>query len=153
MLSHRHAPATQRVPTPHAGPLPHAHSPPVQRSAEAFGHDAHARPRLPQLAAELARHTLPSQHPPAHDVALHTHAPFTHARPGPHGACTPHAQLPAVQRSVFTVAQLAQIAPAVPQRKSVGVWHAPLKQQPEGHVLGSQPLHVPPSQRDAGGQV
>lgn len=149
---HAQRPAEQTEPAAHAGPLPHAQAPSVQRSAVVPGHAVQAPPPEPQLTAELGRHALPSQQPSGHEAAVHWHAPFTQVRPGAQRALGPHVHWPAVQRSVAVPTQLAHTAPAAPQRASVLVWHSPLKQQPEGQVVASQPEQVPPSHAEPWGQ-
>ena len=65
---------------------------------------------------------LPSQQPPAHDVALQAQAPFT---------------------QVWPVAQAAQAAPFVPQVPALEVRHWPVESQhPLGHEDALQ-THLP----------
>jgi hypothetical protein len=70
---------------------------------------------------------LPLQHPPGHEVALHSHLPL----------CESHS---------WPAAHAAQATPAVPQAVLVGVMHAPVEgsQQPAGHEVGSH-VQVPAS--------
>ncbi|PZR11839.1 MAG: hypothetical protein DI536_16005 [Archangium gephyra] len=65
-----------------------------------------ALPPDPQLTAEFGLQTLPSQHPSAHESAVHTQLPTTHARPGAQAALAPQRQAPDTQRSVCIPRQL-----------------------------------------------
>jgi hypothetical protein len=107
-------------------------------------------PHMPRLRV---RHSRPSQQPNAHDVASQMHWPFTHACPAPHGLPWPHRHSPAVQRSADCERQSVHTAPAEPHAVVLGDWHCPLKQQPDGQFVASQPVQVPPSQLEVAGQV
>lgn len=153
VASHTHAPLSQRWPLPHAGLVPQRHSPPTQVLACVASHDAQLWPAAPQVLAVHGVQTWPGpQQPAAQLFSVHTHWPPTHAWPAAHGPpWAPHTQPPAVQRSVLSVWQSAHTAPPVPHRAVVGARQVPLKQQPVGQVVASQPEQVPPSQRDDAG--
>jgi len=107
--SHAQVPLTQCRPLPqdpvaqvppHPSLAPHAfpvqlgtqtHEPWVQ--LQLFGQTAQARPPVPHaLVLVPGSQPPPLQHPPAHDVASHRHAPATHRSPA--------AQLPFMQIEV-----------------------------------------------------
>jgi hypothetical protein len=74
---HTQEPLTHCWPVAHTGPVPHLHAPPVQLSA-VMAHAEHAAPLVPHEDSDgEALHWLPAQQPPGHEVALHTHWPFT----------------------------------------------------------------------------
>lgn len=56
----------------------------------------------------------------------------------------PHAHAPLMQRSVRCVTHVVHTAPATPHEVDDCAWHTPLKQQPSGHDVASQPVQVPP---------
>ncbi len=77
--SQMHAPPTQRWPAAQAAPAPHEQAPAdEQPSATAGSQVMHAMPAAPQRDRERDTQVAPSQQPPGHDAALHTHLPLTH---------------------------------------------------------------------------
>jgi hypothetical protein len=68
-----------------------------------------------------------------HDVLLHTHDPFEHAWPAPHGPPDPHAHAPvALHRSVCE-SHAAHDLPCVPHEGHVVMHDWVLEQQPDPH--------------------
>src|SRR5258708_6679542 len=103
-------------------------------------HDAPAFPHAPN---DDVVHTLPAQHPPAHDVASHTHWPFRQRCPLPQAAEPPQAHAPALHPSEVLGSQATHAAPPVPHAVADGLVQAPpAEQQPLGQELGP---HVAPS--------
>lgn len=88
---HTQAPATQTVPAPHDGPLPHAQAPVAASQLSLLdGLQAmHARPATPQVVAAGRLQAPPAQHPPGQELALHTQAPATQTVPAPQAAPAP----------------------------------------------------------------
>lgn len=77
--SQMHAPPTQRWPAAQAAPAPHEQAPADEQPSAAAGSQVtHAAPTAPQRDSERDTHVAPSQQPPGHDAALHTHLPLTH---------------------------------------------------------------------------
>ena len=77
--SQMHPPPTQRWPAAQAAPAPHEQAPAdEQPSATAGSQVTHAMPAAPQRDSERETQVAPSQQPPGHDAALHTHLPLTH---------------------------------------------------------------------------
>lgn len=73
-----HAPPTHFDPGLQAGPVPQPHAPPAHVSATVASQVVQPPPPVPQAVTELLQ-TFPAQQPDAHDVALQTQAPPTHA--------------------------------------------------------------------------
>lgn len=68
---HVHAPDTQVVPAPQAGPAPQAHSPVIaQLSATDGSHARQAAPDDPQVVGDRSEQVDPEQQPPAHVAGL-----------------------------------------------------------------------------------
>ena len=85
---------------------------------------------------------------PAHEVLLHTHAPPTHASPGPHAGSLPQRQLAAGQLSVVPAGHATHAEPLVPQVAVLLARQTPdASQQPSGQVAALQRgTHWPASQ-------
>ena len=80
--SQTHAPATQRRPAPHAGPLPQAQLPvDEQRSAASASQPTHATPPTPQVSTEGALQVAPEQHPFGQEVRHPLQLPFVQLSP------------------------------------------------------------------------
>jgi hypothetical protein len=113
------------------------------------------------------RHELPKQQPFAHEVALHWHAPLTHAWPVAHCVPPPHVHAPeALQPSASVGSHATHACPPLPQAPTdVGVlhvlplqqpvvqvmahvWHAPMLQ-----ALAPQSEHEPPNAPQMCGSV
>jgi len=78
ITSQMQAPPTQRWPAAQAAPAPHEHAPADEHpSATARSQVTHAAPAAPQRAIDGDTQVTPSQQPPGHDAALHTHLPPT----------------------------------------------------------------------------
>jgi hypothetical protein len=93
---------TQRSPGWQAGPVPHRQLPEPGSHAFADGSVQllHELPITPHSAALGGlRQAVPWQQPSGHESAVHTHAPFWHSCPIPHGGFAPHRQPPVVQLS------------------------------------------------------
>lgn len=150
---HTQAPPTHAWPATQAGPAPHWQVPLAQLSERVALQAEQLTPAVPQRAAVGVRQVSPSQHPLGQLWASHTHAPPWQRWPAAQAAPVPHPQLPPVQVSVPAMAQVAQTAPAVPHMVFEVTWQAPLKQQPEGQLLLSQPAQVPDSHALPAAQV
>jgi hypothetical protein len=112
-----------------------------------FVHVAHAAPPEPHAPATLPGwQTLFSQQPPGQPVALHTHEPFTHARPAPHAALLPHLHTPPPHESAYVGSHVPHAPPAEPHVASDGALHVDPLQHPFAHDVASQ-THWPPTQR------
>jgi hypothetical protein len=102
---------------------------------------------VPHEPVDWGSQTLPLQHPPAHELALQTHAPLTHACPIAHCAEDPHLHAPLVHESVRDPSHTEQAAPSVPHCDTDGV----MQVAPEQHPVGHEPLapvvhaHWPPT--------
>jgi len=95
LASHTHAPDAQCWPVPHAAPDPQVQLPLAsQVSLVRASHAWHAPPPVPHAVALIAVHVVPMQHPLAHEVASHTHAPDTQRWPTAHAFPAPHAHAP-----------------------------------------------------------
>jgi hypothetical protein len=104
-------------------------------------------PPAPQAESDFALQVDPEQQPLGHDVASHTHSPFTHRWPPPQGGAEPHPQAPtAEQLSARIELHPTQGAPPVPQLENASALHPALEQQPLGHEAASQ-THAPVEQR------
>jgi hypothetical protein len=90
------------------------HAPLLQSSPD--GQGVQEEPPRPHAVASglVLQLLLELQHPLAHDVASHTHAPPTQCWPAAHGAPVPHAQLPPAQVSARTESQATQAEPVAP---------------------------------------
>ena len=150
VASQTQAPPEQRWPTAHAGPVPQAHAPLVQRS-DFVSQAAHASPAEPQLVVvwlPLAMQVLPEQQPLGQEVALHTQLPPEQVCPVPQAAPVPHRQAPLVQVLVLPE-HGTQAAPPVPQEAALcpaPLTQTPALQQPEGQLVASH-TQAPPEQR------
>jgi hypothetical protein len=115
-----------------------------QLSASVVLQLVHALPWMPQVASDRGRQTPAWQQPLGHDVELHSHAPFTHTVPAPHGAPVPQRHAPDVQRSEVVGSHGAHAMPPVPHAPKSGVVShvAPVQQPVEQFVL-LQPEHAP----------
>jgi hypothetical protein len=153
--SHMHAPATQRCPVAHGGPAPQAQVPaPVQVSAAAVSHDAHARPPAPQRASDGGTHVTPSQQPLGHEAALHTQRPPTQSWPALQGGPAPHTHEPAAEQpSARVVSHPTHTAPPLPQVATVARLQVAPEQQPPEQLTALQPLQRPPVHDWSAGQV
>lgn len=145
VASQMHAPPTHRRPAPHGAEAPQAQPPFVQRSAAVVLHAMQALPFVPHVKAVGLAHTPNWQQPEGQLVASQTQAPDTHRWPAAQAAPAPHRQAPPTHESA-PAPQVVQLAPLVPQAIRLDVWHAPLRQQPEGQLVASQ-THWPPTQR------
>ncbi len=136
-----HGPSAHDPPAMHR-PVPVLHTAPDGQSAEPvhphpalthavpFGlpaqlpHDAPPVPHVVPFCEPGGTQLAPLQQPPAHDAALHAHAPLTHAWPDAHVAHDP---------------------PPPPHAAALPpVWHWPVaSQQPVGHVAGPHSTQVP----------
>ena len=108
----------EQQPLGQVAPLQPLQAPPVQTCAPGQGWQR--APPLPQAATELpVRQLLPEQQPVGQEVESQTHAPLEQRCPGPQGALGPHWHVPeAVHWFETEGSQVAQVAPAVPQRES-----------------------------------
>ena len=83
--------------------------------------------------------TLFWQQPLAHDAALHTHAPFTHASPAPHEGPLPQPHTPLTQLSLATWLQETQAMPPTPHALDTGFTQTRFgSQHPLGQDMASQ---------------
>lgn len=149
VASQTQAPATQRWPSPHAGPEPQAQTPaPEHPSAFAGLHARHAAPLAPQVAAVFVVHTPLAQQPFGHEAAVQPQPPAPHACPGAHSGSAPQRQSPLAEQAFARVgSHAAQAAPALAQAAPVvGATHASPLQQPVGHEVASH-LHWFKTQR------
>jgi len=150
----------------HAGLVPHLHTPPLQLSAFELEHwlfVPHLQPPLVQLSARVIEQvvqvppsfpqavksvplqSLPEQHPPEQEVALHTQVPPVQTWPTLHCGLEPHAQPPsAPHESAPVVLQVVQRPPSMPQFCLLGASHWFDLQQPPEQLVAShlQPLPV-----------
>jgi hypothetical protein len=152
---HSHVPSLHSVPSPHtAPPGPQLHAPFTQRSACAEPHAVHGPPPVPHAALDGTRHgpLADAQHPSAHELPVHTHAPATHESPAAHCPELPQRQLPpGPHRSARPGLQVLHAAPltphtSVPPSVTVpDVWftHALPWQHPMQLVLVH--MHTPPT--------
>ena len=83
---------------------------------------------------------------PAQLLLLHTHAPFTHARPAPQAALVPQVHTPPAQRSATSGLQALHTPPWFPHVLSVAALHTLPAQQPPGQVVLLH-THAPLAQR------
>jgi hypothetical protein len=141
--SHTHAPEAHFEPGLQAGPVPHEHAPAVHVSATVESHVEQPAPPVPHAVTELL-HTLPAQHPVAHEAALHTHAPPTHCWPAAHGAPLPHLHVPPLHVSASMGSHFTHALPAAPHASLLGAVHVEPSQQPVVQVA-EQPEQVPPT--------
>ena len=142
--SHAHAPAMQRCPVPQAAPAPQLQPPLAEQPSPTpvIVQLVHAPPAVPQVVADRGLHVAPEQHPLAHALALHTHAPATHACPAAHAAPTPHAHVPFVQRSE-RASQAAHEPPDVPHAVTDATMQLEPEQHPVAQFAAVQLAHVP----------
>jgi hypothetical protein len=125
--SQMQAPATQRRPSPHTGPVPHAHAPDgAHRSALSPSQPTQAAPPTPQVSREGALQVAPEQQPFGHEVRQPLQLPFVQLSPE---GQTSH-ELPPIPQDVVV---------------SPGRHRSPA-QQPSGHEVPSQ-TQVLPMQR------
>jgi hypothetical protein len=117
VASQTHRPPAQRWPPAQAAPAPQRQLPSWPHKSDLPGSQvAHAAPPFPQLASERALHVVPSQQPPAHEVASQTHAPFMQRWPSWQGGPPPQRQAPVTEQvSAVAGSQLLQAAAPVPQ--------------------------------------
>jgi hypothetical protein len=115
--SHTHVPLSQCCPGSHGSPVPHWQLPSSHRSASSGSHATHSAPLVSHAPRLGARHTLPSQHPFGHEVAVQRQPALPkHSCPGPHAAWVPHRHVPSVShRSERVASQSTHVAPATPQ--------------------------------------
>jgi hypothetical protein len=108
-------------------------------------HATHAAPPSPHLASVVVvTQLLPLQHPPAHEVLLHTQAPAEQTWPDEQGLpVLPHSQAPVLEQLSDSVAlHPTQAAPPTPHAVSDGELHVEPMQHPEEHAA-AHPLHAP----------
>jgi hypothetical protein len=101
----------------------------------------HMVPPLPHALSVLPPwHWLLAQHPDAHELASHTHAPLRQCWPVTHAAPPPHLHAPvAEQESDDPAAHAAHAVPGGVQAARENVVHAPCEEQhPLVHEVGSQ---------------
>jgi hypothetical protein len=92
--SHRHAPATQRVPAAHAGPAPQWHAPPLQL-LPVCPQLVHWAPAEPQVRVSTAvMQPAPALQQPLQVLGSHWHAPASQSSPAPHLGPEPQRQPP-----------------------------------------------------------
>lgn len=142
--SQTHAPPRHRCPGAQAAPVPHWQVPAVAEQRSAVGPQLRqvAPPRPHWLWVVGVTQVVPLQQPLAHELALHTQAPATHAWPAAQAAPEPQRQAPLVQLSASVALHAVHTAPEVPQAEKAGVMQMPLAQQPEGQATALQPEHA-----------
>lgn len=114
--SHTQVLLKQRVPSPHAGPVPHRQEPVPQLFARVGSQLAHRAPFDPHAAAVGAvTQVPPAQQQLGHEVASHTHMLPEHLEPGAHAELVPQRQRPVSQLSALPAAHVAHVAPPLPQ--------------------------------------
>jgi hypothetical protein len=103
-----------------------------QVSARTGSHATQVPPEVPQVEVVGGRQAPPLQHPFGHDVALHTHAPLTHAVPAGQAAPLPQRQVPALASQLFVagIGHALHAAPPMPQVVNAGVVQTSPAQQP-----------------------
>lgn len=123
-----HCPSMQRVPSPHIGPVPHAHWPVGEhRSARRVSHPAHVPLPVPQVLTDGMLHILPEQQPSLHVEMLHP------------------LQRPSAQDS--PAGHTSQLLPPAPHESGVSPGkQRPPEQQPSLHDVPSH-TQVPLRQR------
>jgi hypothetical protein len=110
VASHTHALFKHRCPTPHAAAVPHRQLPSPQLFALVALQAVQVAPLTPHwLVVGVATQALPTQHPVAHEVASHTHAPATHLVPLAQAAFAPHRQVPLSQLSAALAVHAKQL--------------------------------------------
>lgn len=123
----------------------------MHRSARVASQGPHAIPGGPQLVTVCAPGAThdgeppPTQHPPGHDVALHTHAPPWQVRPAAHAGPPPQRHWPPLHVSAL-LPHGAQLVPAGPHAVALGAVHTPAAQHPDGQLVASH-THAPLTQR------
>ena len=91
----------------------------------------------------VVTHSVPSQHPDAHEFAAHEHIPFTQRRPAPQAGPVPHMHPPVAEHpSALTESHPTQTAPPTPQVDSEGTLQVAPEQQPPWQLV-AQPLQRP----------
>jgi hypothetical protein len=146
--SQTQAPARQRCPAAHAGPVPQAQAPLARHWSAVIPHAAQAPPPLPQAASDGVRQAPAAQQPFGQETPSHTQRPALQCWPAAHIAPPPQTQAPvaAEQPSARTGSQLTHAAPPDPHVVSDAELHVAPVQQPFGQLLASHP-HDPPEQR------
>lgn len=149
VASQTHVPPTQRVPTPHAGPVPQAHAPFAHALVVTGSHDLQAAPLDPHVVRDEVEQVRPEQQPVGQDVASQTHVPPLQRCPVAQAGPAPHLQLPpAAQVSALVALQTRQTEPPEPHDVVDAPMHVGPLQQPAGQLTPSQgpPVHTPPTQ-------
>ncbi len=133
---HTHCDPTHACPVVHAAPDPQLHVPPLHPSARVLEHCVHCAPPEPQSAAVTdVVQTVPSQHPPGHELSSHTQALFTHSWPAVQAGPLPHWHRPVVEHpSAVVLLHSLHDSPPVPHAASDGWLHVGPVQHPLVHV-------------------
>ena len=98
-------------------------------------------PRTPQAINEGGDLQTPfAQHPAGHEVWLQTQLPLRQTVPAAQAGLVPQRQAPVVVSHVSARSggHGVQLPPPTPQAPRLGVWQAPLAQQPVGQARASQ---------------
>jgi hypothetical protein len=118
-------PPTHERPLVHAGLPPHVHPPAVHESAVVGSHTVHAPASPPHVAREGDSQLLLRQHPLAHELALHEHAPFAQTCPAAQVLLPPQVHTPPEHESSSVGSHVTHDEPAVPQAVVEGVVQLP----------------------------
>ena len=135
------APATHCCPLAQAACVPHAQVPVLEQLSAVIPQLVQAAPGMPQSDVVVGvAHVVPLQQPVGQVVALHTHAPATHACPATHSAPEPHTQAPLDEHALASVELHAMhaVAPVPHSARVGGETHMELWQQPDGHDAALQ---------------
>ena len=144
VLLQTHAPPTHTCPMPHTAPAPHSHVPTAEQPFALAPHLTHPAPPVPHAAAEGVSHTRPLQQPVGQELALHTHAPPTHACPAVQAGPLPQEHVPSLHPSEPVALHAVQLAPLTPHAAFEGVVQVVPWQHPVGHDAASH-THAPPT--------
>ena len=142
---HAHEPSVQTRPAPHAGPVPHLHTPFAQPSAVVGSQGLQVLPSTPQAPSDGGVHVPLAQHPAGHELPLQTQVPCEeHSCPVAHTGPVPQLQVPDVEQLLaLVVSQAEQAWPSIPQVVTDGASQVAPTQHPPVQFDVVQPVQTP----------
>jgi hypothetical protein len=147
--SQTHDPLEHSCPLEQAAPVPQVQEPLVLHPSPDVPQPAQAMPGGLQLTTERTVQVEPVQHPPGHDIALHTQLPAEHTCPLPQDGPLPQTHAPVTEQPSEVMASHAtQVAPPTPHvfiAEVVQVVPEEPPQQPLGHDVELH-THTPEEQ-------